>query len=62
MAALEGEEKLPTNLKAEKKARILERAHSAIMLSLADEVLREVVDCNVLVSNTGPYQQHDSAS
>ena len=43
-AALEGEEKLPTNLKAEEKTDILAKAHSAILLSLTDEVLREVVD------------------
>ena len=42
--ALEGEAKLPKDIAAERKVDILERAHSAILLSLTDEVLREVVD------------------
>ena len=43
-AALEGEGKLPEGLKAPEKTEILARAHSAILLSLTDEVLREVID------------------
>ena len=43
-AALEGEGKLLEGLKAAEKTKILARAHSAILLSLTDEVLREVID------------------
>ncbi len=42
--AIDGEGRLPENLKAEERAEILAKAHSAILLSLTDEVLREVVD------------------
>ena len=42
--AIEGEEKLPVELTAAQKAEAVKRAHSAILLSLADEVLREVAD------------------
>ncbi|RVW63516.1 Retrovirus-related Pol polyprotein from transposon TNT 1-94 [Vitis vinifera] len=42
--AIEGEEKLPVGLTAAEKEEVVSRAHSAILLSLADEVLREVAD------------------
>ena len=42
--ALKGKNALPTTLSDEEKEDLLERAHSAIQLSLADEVLREIVD------------------
>ncbi|GKE13525.1 retrovirus-related pol polyprotein from transposon TNT 1-94 [Tanacetum coccineum] len=42
--ALEGEDKFPKDTKEEVKKEILEKAHSAILLSVTDEVLREVVD------------------
>ncbi|GKE18328.1 hypothetical protein Tco_1425905 [Tanacetum coccineum] len=42
--ALEGEDKFPKDMKEEVKKEILEKAHSAILLSVTDEVLREVVD------------------
>ena len=42
--AIEGEEKLPVELTAAQKAEAVKRVHSAILLSLADEVLREVAD------------------
>ena len=42
--ALEGEEKLLVELTAAWKAEAVKRAHSAILLSLADEVLREVAN------------------
>ena len=42
-AALEGEGNLPATMEAAVKADILSRAHSTILLSLADEVLREVI-------------------
>ena len=45
---LEGEEKLLASLKAEEKAKILARVHSAILLSLTDEVLREVIKKQLL--------------
>ena len=44
VAALEGKEKLPEGLQEAEKAEILAKAHSVILLSLTDEVLREVVD------------------
>ena len=44
VTALEEEEKLSEKLKEGEKAEILAKAHSAILLSLTDEVLREVVD------------------
>ncbi|CAA0807939.1 Unknown protein [Striga hermonthica] len=40
--ALEGKEKLASTLSDEQKDEIMEKAHSAILLSLGDEVLREV--------------------
>ena len=43
-AALEGEDKLPKDMKEEVKRDVLAKAHSAILLCLTDEVLREVVD------------------
>ena len=42
--AIEGEEKLPEELTAAQKEDIVARAHSVILLSLEDEVLREVAD------------------
>ncbi|RVW57769.1 Retrovirus-related Pol polyprotein from transposon TNT 1-94 [Vitis vinifera] len=42
--AIEGEEALPVGLTAAEKEEVVSRAHSAILLSLADEVLREVAD------------------
>ncbi|KAL6351275.1 hypothetical protein AAG906_035067 [Vitis piasezkii] len=42
--AIEGEEKLPVGLTAAEKEEVVSKAHSAILLSLADEVLREVAD------------------
>ncbi|RVW85315.1 Retrovirus-related Pol polyprotein from transposon TNT 1-94 [Vitis vinifera] len=42
--AIEEEEKLPVGLTAAEKEEVVSRAHSAILLSLADEVLREVAD------------------
>ena len=42
--ALKGKDALPATLSDEEKEDLLERAHSAIQLSLADEVLREIVD------------------
>uniref|UniRef100_A0A2N9EX70 Reverse transcriptase Ty1/copia-type domain-containing protein n=1 Tax=Fagus sylvatica TaxID=28930 RepID=A0A2N9EX70_FAGSY len=44
LRALKGKDSLPTQLSEEEKEDLLERAHSAIQLSLADEVLREVVE------------------
>lgn len=41
---LEGETKLPKDMADEKKVDILKKAYSAIMLSLTNEVLREVLD------------------
>ena len=43
-AAIEGEKKLPAGVTAAEKEEVVSRAHSAILLSLADEVLREVAD------------------
>lgn len=43
-AALEGEAKLPKHMVTDKKVDILMKAHSAILLSLTDEVLTEAVD------------------
>ncbi|KAF5775409.1 putative RNA-directed DNA polymerase [Helianthus annuus] len=40
--ALKGEDRLPNELSAKEKKEILEKAHSAIILSLGDRVLREV--------------------
>ena len=40
--ALEGEAKLPVNLTSAQKKAIMKKAHSEILLSLGDEVLREV--------------------
>ena len=42
--ALKGKDALPATLSDEGKEDLLERAHSAILLSLGDEVLREIVD------------------
>ncbi|GKD07190.1 hypothetical protein Tco_1186875, partial [Tanacetum coccineum] len=42
--ALEGEDKFPKDTKEEIKKEILEKAHSAILLSITDEMLQEVVD------------------
>ena len=42
--ALEGEAKLPKDMAAERKVDIRERAHNAILLSLTEKVLREVMD------------------
>lgn len=44
LKALKGSNALPTNLSDEEKEDLLERAHSAIQLSLSDEVLCEVAD------------------
>ncbi|KAF7841267.1 Retrovirus-related Pol polyprotein from transposon TNT 1-94 [Senna tora] len=44
LKALEGKEALPTELSNQEKDDLLERALSTILLSLADDVLREVVD------------------
>ena len=44
VAALEGVEKRPKDMSDDKKVNIMTKAHSAIVLSLTDEVLREVVD------------------
>ena len=43
-AAIEGEEKLPAGLSVAEKEEVVSRTHSAILLSLADEVLKEVAD------------------
>ena len=40
--ALEGEEKLLANIKAEEKNKFMAKMHSVILLSLTNEVLREV--------------------
>ena len=42
--ALKGKDALPATLSDEEKEDLLEWAHSAIQLSLVDEVLREIVD------------------
>ena len=42
--ALKGKNALPGTLSDEEKEDLLERAHSAILLSLGDEVLREIAD------------------
>ena len=42
--ALKGKDALPATLSDEEKEDLLERAHSAILLSLGDEVLREIVN------------------
>ena len=42
--ALKGKDALPAMLSDEEKEDLLVQAHSAIQLSLADEVLREIVD------------------
>ncbi|KAL4627753.1 hypothetical protein ACB092_05G188600 [Castanea dentata] len=42
--ALKGKDALPAMLSDEEKEDLLEPAHSAIRLSLANEVLREIVD------------------
>lgn len=42
--ALDGKEKLPSSLTSKQKDEVMEKAHSAILLNLGDEVLREVVD------------------
>ena len=42
--ALKGKNALPATLSDEEKENLLEQAHSAILLSLGDEVLREIVD------------------
>ena len=42
--ALKGKDALPATLSDEEKEDLLEWAHSAIQLSLVDEVLRETVD------------------
>ena len=42
--ALEGEAKLPNDMSTKRKVDILTKTHSAIMLSLTNEVLREIVD------------------
>ena len=44
--ALEGRDKLPQGLTDIQKNKILEKAHSAILLCLGDEVLREVSEEN----------------
>lgn len=41
-AVLLGEDKLPTHLSEKEKVDMLEKAHSALILSLGDKVLREV--------------------
>ncbi|KAI4328696.1 hypothetical protein L6164_021031 [Bauhinia variegata] len=43
-AALDGEENLPETMEATEKASFMAKAHSAIPLSLGDEVLREVAN------------------
>ena len=42
--ALKGKDALPAMLSDEEKEDLLVQAHSAIQLTLADEVLREIVD------------------
>nr|GEU40920.1 retrotransposon protein, putative, Ty1-copia subclass [Tanacetum cinerariifolium] len=42
--ALEGEDKFPKDTKDEVKKKIMAKAHSMILLSVTNEVLREVVD------------------
>nr|GEV80353.1 retrovirus-related Pol polyprotein from transposon TNT 1-94 [Tanacetum cinerariifolium] len=42
--ALEGKDKFPKDTKEEVKKEIMAKAHFAILLSVTDEVLREVVD------------------
>ena len=42
--ALKGKDALPATLSDEEKEDLLEWAHSAIQLSLVDEVPREIVD------------------
>nr|GEW79161.1 retrovirus-related Pol polyprotein from transposon TNT 1-94 [Tanacetum cinerariifolium] len=42
--AMEGEDKFPKDAKEEVKNEIMAKAHSTILLSVTDEVLREVVD------------------
>ncbi|KAH7575562.1 hypothetical protein JRO89_XS02G0146800 [Xanthoceras sorbifolium] len=41
-AALDGEDKLPTTMKAEEKKKLLDKAYSSLILGLGDKVLREV--------------------
>ncbi|TXG71900.1 hypothetical protein EZV62_000479 [Acer yangbiense] len=40
--ALDGEEKLPTDMKADEKKNLLKKAYSSLILGLGDKVLREV--------------------
>ena len=47
--ALKGKNALPVTLLEEEKEDLLERAHSAIMLSLRDEILREIVDEEIAI-------------
>ncbi|KAL4632089.1 hypothetical protein ACB092_04G026400 [Castanea dentata] len=42
--ALKGKKALPAMLSSEEKEDLLEWAHNAILLSLGDEVLKEIVD------------------
>ena len=42
--ALKGRETLPETMTEQEKSDLLERAHSAILLSLSDEVLQEGVE------------------
>ncbi|KAF7836057.1 Retrovirus-related Pol polyprotein from transposon TNT 1-94 [Senna tora] len=44
LKALEGKEVLPIELSSQEKDNLLERALSTILLSLVDEVLKEVAD------------------
>ncbi|KAJ0074652.1 hypothetical protein Patl1_37449 [Pistacia atlantica] len=44
LKALNGKQALPESMSDEDKDDLLERAHSAIQLSLSDEVLREVAE------------------
>ncbi|WRX12668.1 zinc finger protein [Theobroma cacao] len=44
LKALKGKEHLPSNLSDGEKDDLMEKAHSAILLALSDEVLREVTD------------------
>jgi len=41
--ALEGEKILPANLSEKEKKDFLDKAHSALILSLGDKVLREIL-------------------
>ena len=48
--ALGGKDKQSDSLSEEQKDEVMERAHSAILLNIGDEVLREVMDVTTVPS------------